>query len=1022
MNYTVLHLHDELSLLDSTTKFEEYVDKAVELGMKSIARTNHGNVYKWIEKLMYCKKKGIKYIHGCEIYLTETLDEKIRDNYHTILIAKNESGRKELHTLLDMSTKEDHMYYKNRITFDEFLNISDNIIKISACLASPLSKLNHNNPYYEKLINKYDFLEIQYHNCKDQIEFNKHLYELSLKYNKPLVVGTDTHNLDEYHAECRAIRLLSKNITFSNEDDFDLTFKSYDELIEQFEIQNSLPMNVVLEAIENTNKIADMCEEIELDLSFKYPILSNDDEKTLIDRTERMLNDKINKGIIDGSNPKYKENLKEELRVFKKLNMMSFMLFMSEMIEWCENNNIPTCPCRGSVGGSTLAYITGITDVDPIKWGTVFSRFANEDRLEIGDIDCDFSPSQRELVYKYIIDRFGIDNTAYILAIGTVSDKGTIDDIGRALKTKYKGTDKEKLYSLDNIKKIKKEYEENPDETKEKYNELFYYFDGIVNSVVSQSVHPAGIVASPVTLYDNYGTFWKDGMRILQIDMEEVHEVSLVKYDILGLKNIEIIKDCCEYANIPYPKAHKVNFEDDNIWDDMVKSPYGIFQFESEYSNDLLKKFNPHKINDMNLVNASLRPSGESYRDRLLSGEINKNPSEIIDELLSENNGYLVFQEDTIAFLQNICGLSGSEADNIRRAIGRKQKDRLEKAMPDILEGYCSMSNKERSVAEEEAKVFLKIIEDSSSYQFGKNHSTGYSMIGYYCAMLRYYYPLEFTTSYLNNAKNDEDLINGENLAKLKNIKIKQPKFRYSRADYFMDKQTNSIYKGISSIKYLNTQVGELLYSLRDNQYNSFVDLLIDINKKINRRQMEILIKLDYFSEFGKSSKLMQVYELFNNIYGKKQLRKDKYPHLNEYFSRHCTTETAAMYRFDDTIELLKDIVKDIPNENINIVERVMAWKEYVGSCSLIDKTNPRDCVVTDVDLKYTPRVEMYCLGSGNTQWVKISKRIWKNNKLQKGDLVNLCKVHKKHKRKNVEGKWIELEDFELWTDEYFVK
>ena len=1022
MNYTILHLHDELSLLDSTTKFEEYVDKAVELGMKSIARTNHGNVYKWIEKLMYCKKKGIKYIHGCEVYLTETLDEKIRDNYHTILIAKNELGRKELHTLLDISTKEDHMYYKNRITFDEFLNISDNIIKISACLASPLSKLNHDNSYYEKLVNKYDFLEIQYHNCEDQIEFNKHLYELSLKYNKPLVVGTDTHNLDEYHAECRAIRLLSKNITFSNEDDFDLTFKSYDELIEQFEIQNSLPMNIVLEAIENTNKIADMCEEIELDLSFKYPILSNDDERTLIDRTERMLNDKINKGIIDGNNPKYKENLKEELRVFKKLNMMSFMLFMSEMIEWCENNNIPTCPCRGSVGGSTLAYITGITDVDPIKWGTVFSRFANEDRLEIGDIDCDFSPSQRELVYEYIINRFGIDNTAYILAIGTVSDKGTIDDIGRALKTKYKGTDKEKLYSLDNIKKIKKEYEENPKNTKEKYDELFYYFDGIINSVVSQSVHPAGIVASPVTLYDNYGTFWKDGMRILQIDMEEVHEVSLVKYDILGLKNIEIIKDCCEYANIPYPKAHKVNFEDDNVWDDMVKSPYGIFQFESEYSNDLLKKFNPHKINDMNLVNASLRPSGESYRDRLLSGEINKNPSEIIDELLSENNGYLVFQEDTIAFLQNICGLSGSEADNIRRAIGRKQKDRLEKAMPDILEGYCSMSNKERSVAEEEAKVFLKIIEDSSSYQFGKNHSTGYSMIGYYCAMLRYYYPLEFTTSYLNNAKNDEDLINGENLAKLKNIKIKQPKFRYSRADYFMDKQTNSIYKGISSIKYLNTQVGELLYSLRDNQYNSFVDLLIDINKKINRRQMEILIKLDYFSEFGKSSKLIQVYELFNNIYGKKQLRKDKYPHLNEYFSKYCTAETAAMYKFNDTIELLKDIIKDIPNENINIVERVMAWKEYVGSCSLIDKRNPRDCVVTDIDLKYTPRVEMYCLGSGNTQWVKISKRIWKNNKLQKGDLVNLCEVHKKHKRKNVDGKWIELEDWELWADEYFIK
>ena len=384
-NYVVCHLHDELSLLDSVTNFKEYVDKAVECGMTAIACTNHGNVYKWIDRLLYCKKKGIKYLHGCEVYLTETLDEKIRDNYHTILIAKNQEGLKELHTLLDKSTQEDHMYYKNRITFDEFLNISDNIIKTSACLASPLAKLKESNPYYKKLINHYDFLEIQYHNCEDQIEFNKHLYELSKKYNKPLIVGTDTHSIDEYKAECRTIRQLSKNITFSNEDDFDLTFKTYNELVNAFEIQNSLPMDIVLDAINNTNILADMCDEIELDMSFKYPILSDNDEETLINRVKRMYNDKVNNNIIDGNNPQYKENLQEELRVFKKLNMMSFMLFMSEMIEWCENNNIPTCPCRGSVGGSTLAYIIGITDVDPIKWGTVFSRFANEDRLEIGD-------------------------------------------------------------------------------------------------------------------------------------------------------------------------------------------------------------------------------------------------------------------------------------------------------------------------------------------------------------------------------------------------------------------------------------------------------------------------------------------------------------------------------------------------------------------------------------------------------------------------------------------------------------
>lgn len=177
-----------------------------------------------------------------------------------------------------------------------------------------------------------------------------------------------------------------------------------------------------------------------------------------------------------------------------------------------------------------------------------------------------------------------------------------------------------------------------------------------------------------------------------------------------------------------------------------------------DYAFKLLKSFVPHKINDMSLVNAALRPSGASYRDRLLAHEINHNPSEIIDDLLKDNFGYLVFQEDTIAFLQKICGLTGSEADNIRRAIGRKQKDRLDKAMPSILEGYCTKSPKPRDVAEKEAKEFLQIIEDSSNYQFGFNHSTGYSMIGYTCAYMRYYYPHEFIAAYLNNANNEDDI------------------------------------------------------------------------------------------------------------------------------------------------------------------------------------------------------------------------------------------------------------------------
>ena len=1028
-NYVPYHVHDELSLLDSVTKFKDYVDMAIENNMKAIACTNHGNIYKWIERVLYCKEKGIKYLHGCEIYLTETHKEKIRDNYHTVLIAKNKEGIKELNTLVGIATKKDHMYYKPRLSFEEFLNISDNVIKISACLQSPLNKFDKENEIYWKIAEHYDYYEIQYHNCEEQKEYNYYLYQLSIKNNIPLIVGTDTHSSTKYKAECRTMRQYSKNITFANEDEFDLTFKNYEQLLEMFDIQNGkIPKDIILQAIENTNVMADSCEDIIIDTSFKYPILSENDEETLKQRVNKMYLEKVEKNIIDGNNHQYLDNLREEFRVLKKIGMLSFMLFMSELIEWCENNNIPTCPCRGSVGGSTLAYISGITDVDPIKWKTYFSRFANEDRKEIGDIDVDFSPTQRELVYKYIMDRFGWEKTAYILAIGTSAEKGTIDDIGRGLDLMYTKRKEQSPYTLSKVAEIKKEYEENQDATKEKYPELFYYFDGMVNTVVSQSVHPAGIVASPISLYDNYGVFYnKDDMRILQIDMEEVHEVSLVKYDILGLKNIEVIKDCCEYANVPYPKAHEINFEDDNVWEDMITCPVGIFQFESKYSSELLKNFQPHKINDLSLVNASLRPSGESYRDNLIARIPNKNPSKIIDDLLEDNNGYLVFQEDTIAFLQNICGLSGSDADNIRRAIGRKQKDRLDKAMPQILEGYCNKSDKPRHEAEKEAKTFLQIIEDSSNYQFGKNHSTGYSIIGYYCAYYRYYYPIEFATAYLNNANNDNDIIEGQELIKHKGIKLENPRFRFAKSDYFFNKETNTIYKGLSSIKFLNPTVSEQLYELKDNQYDDFTSLLVDIKEKTkcNSRQLDILIRLNFFQEFGGRKKLLETVEIFNSIYGKKQFKKDKLPCKEDIIRQFTSTETDKIFKGVDSVGLMKHLEQMIPNEDITIKEIVNAEIDYTGTCSLItDELPDFALIVTDVDAKYSPKIKFLNPRTGNSEVIKISKKTFKHQPLEVGDVVISLGISEKHKktRDKETGRWIELPDTEYWMEEYKIE
>ena len=1003
---------------------------------------------------MYANKKGLKYLHGVEIYLTHSLENKVRDNYHTILIAKNKEGIKELNLLVDLSTREDHMYYKPRISFEEFFNISDNIIKISACLASPLSKYpsseQADRDVYEKLLKSYDYYEIQPHvKSLEQIQYNKMLYEASKRYGIPLIAGTDTHSINQYKAECRSILQKAKHIEFSNEDEFDLTYKSYDELVEMFRQQGSLPMEVVLEAIENTNRMADSVTDYELDIDFKYPILYENEEEVFVERIYKMYQDKLDKGIIK-PNPKYEENIQEELRVFKKIGMVGFMLFMSELVCWCWDNGIPIGFCRGSVGGSTIAYLTDIIDVDPVVWDTVFSRFANEDRKEIGDIDLDIAPSQRHLVYEHIIEKFGIDKTAYILAIGTISDKGTIDEIGRALNIPLDEVKEIKeLYSLytDTIEDCKNKihvfeekgleegsvYKECKDKLQKnekllddlknvKYKELFYYFDGLVGTAISQSMHPAGIIVSPVTLPDNYGTFWsKDGKRIISINMEEVHEVSLVKYDLLGLKNIDIIKDCCELANIPYPKSHTVNWEDEEVWKHITDSPVGIFQFESKFAYDSLKKFGCRRVNDLSLVNASIRPSGESYRDNLLAHKPNQNPSEIIDDLLKANHGYLVFQEDVIAFLQKICGLSGSDADNIRRAIARKQMDRLQKALPQILEGYCSMSDKPRDVAEDEAKTFLKIIEDASSYMFGYNHSTGYSMIGYICGYLRYYYPREFITAYLNNANNDDDIKLGTELAKQLQIPIHSIKFRHSTAKYSCDK--NGIYKGIASVKFLNDDAANDLYAIRDEKFDTFIDLLARIKDlRVDSRKLEILIKLDFFSEFGGINYLLVCNSLFDKYYGKKQMKKEKLYEEGLDFDvirKYAGKETPKMFSNLDSVGLINELISTIPNEKTTLRTIIAYQIENLGYVDVVDKKYAGYCVVTDLNVDYSPKLKLYALANGNTIPVKIDKKTFKNQPLRRGDIIKVTRQNKKPKMRKVDGKWIETEEKEWWVTEY---
>jgi len=1076
MIYIPYHVHTELSLLDSTTNYKKYIDLCVQYGIPALGITEHGNMFNWYKKYQYAQKNGIKLIMGCEIYLTETLAEKVRDNYHTVLLAKNQEGFAELLQLISTANDADHFYYDPRLTFDEFLGISDNIISTSACLASPLNRLLPTNPYYEQLAAKYTYYEIQPHKAEDQIKYNKHLYKLSEGFGKPLIMGTDTHSATEFDAECCDMVKTGQKFEY-DDSGLVLTFWEPDALYDTYKYQE-IPREAYQKAIQNTLELQSI-EDLTFDTSAKYPDLYENADEMLDRMVWDSYRDKIDRGVFVDTQER-RDRLNEEIPVFKKQGMSSFMLFMSELVRWCHSNDIPTGFCRGSVGGSFVAYVLDIIDLDPIKWKTIFSRFVNADRISLGDIDIDFAPEDRDTVYDYIYNRFGIDKTARILTLGTAQEKKAIETICRgiypdmpndervelaktikneliSLRDKYtecynelSGKDEKELCflkheeCLENIpEKYQAEFQSIYSEFEslsQKYPDVFHYYRATKGTILNKGKHASAIVASPIELANNIGLCMSEGKWVTQLDMDELHDLNYVKYDILGLKNIGIIKQTYKLLNKSYPKSHEIDWEDPWVWEDMINCRVGIFQFEKEYAFSLLKQMKPEKTNDMTLCNAALRPSGKSYRDRLIRHEINVNPSEEIDKLLKENYGYLVYQEDTIRFLMQICGLDGSTSDTIRRHICDKRLDRLQPYLPQILEGYCSYSSKPREEAEEEAKQFLQIIEDSARYQFGYNHSTGYSMVGYVCAMLRYYYPAEFLTSFLNCAQNDDDILMGQDLAQIKGIKILPIRFGKSQDMYRLDSDTNNVYKGISSIKYMSSAVAKELYELAKTHPKTFTDILFRTHNETScdMRQLEILIKLGFFPrEYGTMKRQVKLFELWRDkkLWQRKQINKDEaeelglYPLITEYAS-----ETEKLYKDIDMYEFLKAYEGSLSNEDFSIKEKLDFQKDLLGYIQYVDDSMPKGYVyVTDLDTRYSPRAQVYGLKTGKSMTVKIYKakrgrgapgvsKYFKDEPFNKGDILKVKRVQKQPKRmKNQDtGKWEEIPGTEeLWVTNY---
>lgn len=1038
-NYTILHCHTMLSNgvtnIDSVTHYEQYINQAKDFGMTAMAISEHGSVFGWIKKKLAMENAGIKFIHAEEFYLTSTLDEKIRDNYHCLLIAKNYDGVLELNKLSSKSfnRNDNSFYYVPRITIDDVKNTSNNIIVSTACLGGLLNKAADDikTDFIVWLTAHKDrcFLEIQPHLDENQISYNQYLWRLSQKTGIPLLMCTDTHALNSTHVEGRRILQKSKNIHFDGEDKFHLEMLSYDDLVELCREQNSLPMDVYLNAIEMTNRVADMVEPFEIDYSYKYPHLWGDD-------SEKVLRDKIVDGIkwrgVDklSNYQEYLDRIEHEMKAYIHNGAIDFMLLMEDIVAWCRTQDIQIGYGRGSCTGSIIAYLLGITEMDSIKYGLNFERFMNTERVSLSDIDSDIPPNRIDEVKNYVFNKHGL-YCADIITFNTIALKGAIRDVGRALEI-----------PLDKVAVICNNIEQDEDKCRKEYPELFKYVDIVNGCVVSVGNHPSGMIVAPHSIDDRMGLFTSttDTVPISQINMKEVDLQNYVKLDLLKLITIQIINDTCKMIGIERLTPDNMDVNDVAVWESIRDDTTAIFQWESQSAQQYIKKLlsdttiaklrksqpNIDYITLLSMGNGAIRPAGASYRDELANGDIRTYDNEAINNFMADTFGFLIFQCQIIGFLHQYCGYTMGEADIVRRHFAKKTG--TDKDIPQIKAGFAKTMKEQYGMSQEESDKtiadFIQVIEDASNYLFSLNHSQPYSYEGYAEGWLRYYYPLQFLTVCLNVEQGNEEKTSAlTSYAHRIGVAIKSPLFRHSSAEYFCDIEENVIYKGLGSIKYMSAAVAEELYSMRDMKFGNFIDFLFVMQPMTNKpdsRQLDILIKIGYFAEFGPAKALLEGVRVFNLFYKPKTIKLNKWAEMGynsamlEPYAGKMTDKTASQL---DNRGIILAILRQTKMPKTTIVD-MLRWKaEMLG---YVDGSDPRqdvnDWLVLDVKTTAYGAIwaRLYNIAYGAERTYKVSKKWWAGHQCKSGDVIKAVLDDAPKWTKNADGKFVKTGETEV--------
>ena len=1019
MRYNNYHKHDHkgnVKSLDVVCKMEDYCKRAIELGHTTIFTTNHGMQGDVFEATTLAKKYGLKLIVGAECYYVKDRKEKDRSNRHIIIICLNDNAVRQLNKILSIANTEGY-YYKPRIDYELLMSLNEkDFIITTACVAGILKDKELVLELHHKFKDNF-FVEVQNHNDPLQKEFN----ELALKYNNEygikLIHANDSHYIYPEEAKYRDLFLKAKGIIYEEESEFTLDYPDAKTIADRYILQGVLNKDQIFEAINNT-LVFDKAENLTIiNDDIKLPNVSDNPKKEFRDILTHEW-DKEKKFIPKNRWEEYMEAIRYETSIVDQTNMHQYFILNYKVIKngVQKYGGVISRTGRGSSPSFYINKLFGLVNIDrldsPIKLYP--TRFMSAERILLARSlpDIDFNTVSREPFIKATEDLLGAENCAWMISWKPLQNSS-------AFRLWCKANDMN-INEYDEIAKNIDDYRND-----EYWGSIIKESEKFVGVVESISESPCSMVVYDKDVSEEIGLIRTEGRICCLLDGYNCDVYKYLKNDLLQVTIWDTISDTYKLLNMPIPTIREFNkLLDDKTFEIYEKGlTCTINQVDSDWATGIVKKYKPKSLDEMSAFVAAIRPGFASLLDNFINRREYTTGVKELDYILKDSYHYLMYQESIMSYLI-YCGIDEKETYDIIKKIAKKKfkEKELEELKKQLKHGWINAVGKEEGFDET-----WQVVEDASRYSFNASHSLSYAYDSLYGAYLKSHYPLEYYATVFNKFTGDERRTT--NLTKeleYFGIKLYNPKFRYSKATYHPDKESNSIYKGLASIKYMNEKVADELYSLKDCVFDDFIDVLETVHEctSINSRQLDILIKLDFFSEFGKSQKLLDITAAYDEIYSKKQFKKDKLPlGLSEEIVRiYAAKETEKMFMQVETRLLLKKIIQAIPNKSISMESIFANHLEFVGYCSYTDESyDERVCVISDLKTNKwgTAFATLYKLKDGKSMTLKVDKNYFANKPLKKFDVIRVAFISENFKRRKIDGKWILTDDKEYVLERY---